>query len=188
MNIKIKDIIGYEGIYKVTEEGKIISLNFGAKNHALSGVQKPLKQIRSSSGYYHVQLYKNGKPSTKLVHKIVAEAFIPNPDNKAEVNHIDGNKANNCASNLEWVTRKENLSHAVETGLKRRSPMLGKTGGKNVLSKPVMQMSTEGKLIKEWASSYDAEKEGGFNQNSIRSCACGFKKTYKGFVWRYAER
>ncbi len=182
-----KDIAGYEGIYKISNQGRVLSLNYGAKNNSLSGKQKTLKLSRSSSGYYHVQLYKQGVPATKLIHILVAQAFIPNPEGKSEINHIDGNKANNAVHNLEWVTRKENLTHAVETGLKRRSPMIGKVGRKNALSKPVVQLSADGTVIKTWDSTYDAQHEGGFNQNSIRSCACGFKKTYRGFVWRYAE-
>ena len=182
-----KDIEGYEGLYKISNMGNVLSLNFGAKNNRLSGKQQLLKISRSSSGYYHVQLWNNGVSSTKLIHILVADAFIPKPSGKTEVNHIDGNKANNTVLNLEWVTPKENLTHAVENGLKRKSPMLGRTGRKNVLSKPVLQIGTDGSIVKKWDSTYDAQQEGGFNQNSIRSCACGFTKTYKGFVWRYAE-
>lgn len=180
-----KDIDGYEGIYKISNYGRILSLNYGAKNHALSGKQRYLKTPRSSSGYHHVQLYKDGKSSTLLVHILVASAFVPNPANKAEVNHIDGNKANNKANNLEWVTRKENLEHAYANGLKRRNPRLGYVGRLNPLSKPVYQLDKNGILIKKWDSSYDAAHEGGFNQNSIRSCAVGNNKTYKGFIWTY---
>lgn len=187
MKEKWKDIEGFEGIYKVSDQGNVLSLNFGAKNHSLSGEQKILSLSKSSSGYYHVQLYKNGVASTKLIHILVADAFLPKPEGKTEINHIDGNKANNAVSNLEWVTHQENLKHAVDTGLKRRSPMIGKTGRKNVLSKPVIQSKPDGTVVKTWDSSFDAQSEGGFNQNSIRSCACGFTKTYKGFVWRYAE-
>lgn len=187
MEEKWLDIVGYEGIYKVSNFGNVLSLNFGPKNNGLSGKTRLLRKSKSSSGYYHVQLYRDGVSSTKLVHILVASAFISNPDKKPEVNHKDGNKENNTVDNLEWVSRKDNLKHAVETGLKSNTPMLGRTGRKNILSKPVLQVDLEGRIIKRWDSSYDAEREGGFNQNSIRSCACGFHKTHKGFVWRYAE-
>ena len=180
-----RDISGCEGLYKISNYGRVMSLNFGARNHVLSGKQRILKQPRSSSGYLHVQLYKDGKSSTKLVHILVASAFIPNADNKREINHIDGNKSNNSINNLEWVTRRENLEHAYNTGLKRRTPRLGYVGRLNPLSKPVYQLDKNGVLVKKWDSSYDAAKEGNYNQNSIRSCACGVKKTYKGYVWAY---
>ena len=182
-----KGIEGYESNYMVSNRGRIMSLNYGAKNIALSGKTKIMKQSLSSSGYYHVQLYKNGRAATKLVHILVAEAFLQNEHGKPEVNHIDGNKANNDVTNLEWVTRKENLTHAVKTGLKRRSPMIGRVGRKNVLSKAVLQIDSFGNVVKKWDSSYDAASEGGFNQNCIRSCACGYHKTHKGYFWRYAE-
>ena len=179
-----KDIPGYEGLYQVSNMGRILSLNYG---HRKSWNKKELKLSRSNSGYYHVQLYKNGIVSTKLIHVLVATVFVENCGNKPEVNHKDGNKKNNCASNLEWVTRKENLKHAVENGLRRRSPMIGIVGAKNKLSKSVCQISKDGVCIKIWESLYDAEKEGGYNRNSIRSCANNYKKTYKGYVWRYCS-
>lgn len=182
-----KDIPQYEGLYKISNLGNVLSLNYGAKNIKLSGKSKLLKQTKSSSGYYHVQLYKNGISTTKLIHILVATAFVKNTESKPEVNHKDGNKANNAAANLEWVTRKENLDHAIATGLKRKSPMIGKCGRNNVLSKKVLQCSVDGFVVKLWDSAYDAAKEGRFNQNSIRSCACGHIKTYKGYIWRYEK-
>lgn len=183
-----KDIEGYEGLYKVSNLGNVLSLNFGARNRILSGIQRTLKGARSSSGYYHVQLYKNGTVSTKLIHILVASAFIPNPNNKLEVNHKDGNKANNAASNLEWATRKENLEHAYNTGLKRRGPRRGFLGRLNPLSKPVYQFDKNNVLIKKWDSSYDAYKGTGYKQDCIRSCAGGYMKTYKGYIWKYTEQ
>ena len=182
-----KDIEGYENIYKISNLGNVLSLNYGAKNHTLSNIKKQLKQSKSSTGYLHVQLYKNGSVSTKLVHLLVANAFLPNTENKSEINHIDGNKNNNSASNLEWVTHKENLNHAIKTGLRSPTPMLGKAGRKNKLSKKVVQLNLDGSFVKIWDSSYDAMHEGGFSQGSIRECASGHKKTHKGYIWKYAE-
>lgn len=90
------------------------------------------KAIKSeSNGYKHIDLYADGKRSIKRVHRLVAEAFIPNPDNKPDVNHIDGNKLNNSVDNLEWVTKSENMQHAFRTGLNKYHPTSGMRGHKN---------------------------------------------------------
>ncbi|HBU8587317.1 TPA: HNH endonuclease, partial [Escherichia coli] len=107
-DVKEKDIPGFEGIYKVTENGDIISCR---KSKKLSHGIKP-------GGYAFVGLYPGGgkRPSYKMVHRIVAEVFIDNPDGKPEVNHKDGNKLNNKVENLEWVTRTENAKHGFDSG------------------------------------------------------------------------
>ena len=104
-----KDIEGYEGLYKVSNHGNIYSCVR----------QKLLKQTKIKN-YSRVQLNK-GKQITSRVHRLVAEAFIPNPEKKPQVNHIDGDKQNNKAENLEWNTSKENINHAHRTGLATNS-------------------------------------------------------------------
>ena len=115
-----KDIEGYEGLYQVSTCGNIKSLAKPRKNgngRSYTQKEKLLKQTFTSTGYKKVELYKDGKRKGFKVHRLVAIAFIPNPDNKPEVNHIDGNKINNNIDNLEWVTSSENSIHAYETGL-----------------------------------------------------------------------
>ena len=115
-----KDIEGYEGLYQVSTCGNIKSLAKSRKNgNGRYYIQKEklLKQSFTTTGYKKVELYKDGKRKSFKVHRLVAIAFIPNPDNKPEVNHIDGNKINNNIDNLEWVTSSENSIHAYETGL-----------------------------------------------------------------------
>ena len=115
-----KDIEGYEGLYQVSTCGNIKSLAKPRKNgngRCYIQKEKLLKQSFTSTGYKKVELYKDGKRKSFKVHRLVAIAFIPNPDNKPEVNHIDGNKINNNIDNLEWVTSSENTIHAYETGL-----------------------------------------------------------------------
>ena len=92
-----KDIEGYEGRYKVSNTGKVYSIT---TNREMA--------TSNNTSYLGVTLYKDGKPKFKLVHRLVAQAFIPNPENKPEVNHIDHNTHNNNIANLEWVTKDEN--------------------------------------------------------------------------------
>ncbi|WP_202980718.1 HNH endonuclease [Alteromonas sp. RKMC-009] len=99
-------IPGYENLYEVSSLGRV------------SNYRKIMKTYSINSGYQAVKLSKDGKKKSFLVHRLIATAFVPNPENKPVVNHIDGNKLNNAASNLEWVTTAENLQHARDTGLK----------------------------------------------------------------------
>ena len=111
----MRKIEGFEN-YLVASSGRVFSL----RNN------KYLKSSPNARGYYLVGLYHKGKMVTKYVHRLVAEAFLCSTDNKAEVNHKDANKANNDKSNLEWVTHKENIHHAIGLGL---SPQLEKANG-----------------------------------------------------------
>ncbi len=113
-----KDIIGYESEYQISSLGRVKSLaRFGKRKF-----DKILKQTVGKRGYFEVQLYKNMSFKCKTIHRLVAEHFIVNPENKREVNHIDANKLNNNISNLEWVTPKENSIHAARSPNVNREP------------------------------------------------------------------
>ena len=112
---------------------------------------------------------------------MVASAFIPNPENKPHINHIDGNKRNNNVSNLEWVTPAENVRHALETGL---SPHVKNNP---VTSKAVAMYSTDGVLIKTFPSSKEAERQTGVLQGNISRCCRGKIKKSGGYIWKYHE-
>ena len=117
-----KDINGYEGCYQVSNLGRIKSLDRMTNNQYGEYFMKGriLKNsIIKEKGYCRVSLNNGNGKISKRVHRLVAEAFIPNPENKPEVNHKDGNKLNNCVSNLEWCTNKENIEHSIRTGLKK---------------------------------------------------------------------
>ena len=117
-----RPVLGFEGLYEVSECGRVFSVDRTIKGKDGTIYSFPAKE---KSRYPHVHLdyfttnlYKNNKRHTKYVHRLVAEAWVPNPHNKKEVNHKDGNRQNNHVSNLEWVTGQENKQHAVCTGLR----------------------------------------------------------------------
>ena len=114
-----KDVVGFEGLYQVSNFGRVKSL---AKKAGKSSRDERIKTpIICCSGYAKVNTCKNNDQKQISIHRLVAEAFIPNPENKPCVNHIDGNKLNNHVDNLEWCTQKENVQHAIEHGLRTHS-------------------------------------------------------------------
>ena len=141
------------------------------------------KAVRDRMGYLTVDLYKNGKRSTKRVNRLVAGAFIPNPDNKPEVNHKDGNRHNNTVSNLEWATKLENVKHAWETGLARPSyGMLGKknpNGGRKGKPFRIVETGEVFGTLKECEA-----KINGDNRH-INDCLKGRQKTHRGYHFEY---
>lgn len=166
------DVLPY-GSYYVARTGEV----FGPKGD----IMKPNK---SNRGYLRLYLTVNGKRQQVSVHRLVALLFCPNPDMKLEVNHIDGNKENNNASNLEWCTRSENEQHARATGLKL--PVIGKYLGKdNKLSKPFVCVET-GKV---YYCLRELWEELGYDKNCCSHIARACKYGYldHGYNWRYYE-
>lgn len=161
-----KNIAGFEG-YQVSNFGRVKSF-YGKK-------ERILKAGLRSNGYLNVILCKNGKMKCFLIHRLVANAFIDNPDNLPVINHIDENKQNNQVSNLEWCTYSYNNSYNDKGK---------KTGAK--LAKKVGQYSKDGKLIKIWPSMIEADRND-FNMGNICSCCQGKRKTHGGFIWQYIE-
>lgn len=157
-----KDIKDYEGHYQVSNLSRVKSIKFGK--------ERILKQhIRG--GYYSVVLSKNGILKIFKVHRLVAQAFIPNPNNYKEVNHKDENKANNVVSNLEWCDRKYNQNYGTRT---------------EKCSKKVYQYTLDGKFVKEWKSTAECGRNG-YNYGNVAACCRGKLKKYKNFIWKYKK-
>lgn len=173
-----KDIGGYEGLYQVSNLGRVKSL-FRYK--------KILKGNVVSGGYIQVQLCKRGKATNYLIHRIVAFAFLNNSDNKPCVNHIDGNKTNNSPDNLEWVTYSENEFHSYNVlGKKPNKTHLGICGGLCYNSKPIFQISSSGNVIKKFESIGEVERILGIRHSNVQMVLKGKRHTAGGYHWKLA--
>lgn len=188
-----KDIKDYEGQYQVSNFGNVKSLNYFVINtkgfrHFHEG--KLMHPYREKYGYMIVCLTKNRKHKNVKVHRLVAEAFIPNPENKPQVNHIDGDKTNNKVENLEWCNNAENITHAYKSGLtyytKGRQDNFEKIKIDN--SVKVIQMDLDGNEIKIWNSMEEAGKHVGVVRSNISECCSGKHRTAGGYRWKYAEK
>lgn len=170
-----KDIKDYEGLYQVSNLGRVKSLNY---RHI--GKERILKPLKAINGYLFVILYKDGKKDIFRVHRLVAETFIPNPENKPEVNHKSENKTDNRVENIEWIWHKDNCNHGTRN--ERVSKKL--TNGK--LSKPVLQFTLDGEFVREWPSTQECGRNG-FIYQKISLCCRGKQKSHKGYKWKYKE-
>lgn len=180
-----EDVKGYEGLYKVSNLGRIKAINKYYRH-----TEKNLKQITRKDGYKQIGLFKNGIGKNFYVHKLVAEAFLDKnnfkymPDEnrvqidlkKLQVNHKDENKTNNCIENLEWCTIKYNNNYGTLIERQRKA--------KNRV-KGVIQLKLDGSYINKFYSISEASRETGVTRTSIGECCRGERKQTGGYKWKY---
>lgn len=169
---KIKDFPNYY----ITDVGDVFSRIIEKHNNP-TGRIKRMKLMKNKWGYLQVGLHKNNHYFSKAVHRFVAQVFIPNPENKPQVNHIDGNKTNNHIENLEWVTASENIRHKFEV-LKYKTP--------GAPSRKIVQLKNN-KVIAEYDGACDAHRRTGINQSNITSCCRGIRNNAGQYQWRYKQ-
>lgn len=160
-----KDIKGYEGLYRISNWGRVFSTH----------TNRVIKN-RLTGRYLQVSLSKNGKITQPLVHRLVAEAFIPNTDNLPQVNHKDEDKTNNRVDNLEWCSCEYNNNYGTHC------QRISKTK-----SIEVEQWSLDGELIKVWSSQQEIKRILGFHQSNISKCCNGERHTAHDFVWKWKQ-
>lgn len=171
---EVKDYPNYE----ISNFGRVKALKFYSNVHKkYYDRELILKEKTNRFGYKFVSLGcgKRGNRKNVMIHRLVAQAFIHNSNNYKEINHIDGNKANNNVNNLEWCTRSENMKHAYKIGLRRGIP-----------TKEVIQLA-DGKIIKRWASISEIKNTLNLDYSSIYQCCNNKRNKCGGFQWRYLK-
>lgn len=177
-----KDIEGYEGLYQVSNLGNVRSLDRAIDScyNSKQSIKGKVKiQELKNNGYMRVTLCKDGKCKHYHVHRLVAEAFIPNPDNLPFCNHMDEDKTNNKSSNLEWCDAKYNQNYGT-----CRQRIREKQINDPKRSKKVYQYTMDGQLVKIWESTKECERNG-YSSGCISLCCLGKQKQHQGFYWLY---
>jgi hypothetical protein len=178
-----KDVVGYEGHYMVSSFGRIVSLGRYVRFYAHTKMIEPCikQQHMGKNGYFSVTFKKNGNKKCVSVHRIVAIAFIPNPNNYPCIDHKNDNQTDNRACNLQWCTHKMNNSkehHRIAESLSQRGKKLPS------IRKPIVQLNTNGDLIQIFPSMTDADLSG-FQHSAIHRVIHNKLKTHRGFKWMY---
>lgn len=191
-----KDIKGYEGLYQISNLGRVKSVErvITCKNGMKHKVKEKIKkQILQNTGYYGVNLSKESKPDLKLIHRLIMEAFVPNPDNHPYVNHIDGDKTNNSLDNLEWCTPSQNNKHAWSTGLRKVTQNIRDNCSKISKLKTGKRLHSHDRKVlcittgEIFDSPVDAENKYGIRNGYVGKVARGYQKTTKGMKFKYID-
>ena len=179
-----KPVVGWEGLYEVSNLGNVRSVDRTIERKGYSVQNRNGKNIyqRTQYGYKRVKLCKGGVNKSKMVHRLVAEAFIPNPQSLPFINHKDEVRGNNRVENLEWCTRLYNMRYGNCIKNIRNSHI-----NNPKLSKPVAKCDLDGKILETYPSQAEAARKNGLFQSRISNCCIGKKKcvTHGGFKWKY---
>ena len=177
-----RDVVGYEGKYQVSNLGNVRSIDrtfINACGVIVTRKGSILKPRFNRCGYMRVTMHKDGKVNTEVIHRCVAEAFIPNNKNLPQVNHKDGNKRNNSVSNLEWCTASENMHHAAQKGLRNNALEYAKSKRKAVIA---TNIETGEKTL--YKSVHEAEKVFGRHVTNVLS---GLRNKTKGHTFKFVN-
>lgn len=169
-----KKVEGFEGFYEVSNFGNVRSLNY----HNW-GIVKNLTPVVDRYGYERVCLTKNGKQFNRLVHRLVATAFVENPNDLPQINHLNEIKTDNRVVNLEWCSAKENTNHGTRNQRMSQSK-------KNKNCKAVVQMDMNGNEIRKWVSFMEVNRVLGYDVGFLARCCKGRSKSAYGYMWCYA--
>lgn len=164
-----RDVNGYEGLYQISNLGRVKSLK--RKNKYKHNEEIIMKELFDGN-YLFIRLSKNSKKKNFLIHRLVAEAFIKEIKGKEYVNHKNGIKTDNRVENLEWVTASENTIHAIKNGLKR------------LPNKKIIQIDNN-KIVKHWNSIKEASETLGINRANIGACCRNERKRAGNYIWKY---
>ena len=191
-NEQWKSIDGYVGIYEVSNLGRVRGVDrvYMRKNgspYRKKGVV--IKPSVSNSGYLFVALRNNNTRRNFYVHRLVASAFISNPNNEKEIDHINGVKTDNRAENLRWCSRSGNLTNPLCVARRsgENSFLFGKTGATSFRSRAIDQYSIDGNFIRRWDSLAQAYEECKYDRGLLINTCKGRRKEAYGYIWKYAE-
>jgi hypothetical protein len=171
-----RDIVGFEGLYKVSTKGDVY--NMVARRYMITHL--------TEKGYQFVCLFKGGVQRNCKVHRLVLEAFVFNPCNKSQSNHKDGCKINNDIENLEWATNSENQLHRHRV-LGQKGGMLGKIGRLSKLSTPVNKYAQSGEFLEQYEGMMDAQRKTGIPNTNISKACHGERRIAGGFIWKFQD-
>ena len=176
-----RDIKGFEGKYMVSNMGRVKSLNYRR-----TGKEGIMKGVADGHGYLYVKLCKDGKDKKCWINRLVAQAFLENPNNLPEVNHKDEDKTNNCVENLEYCSKSYNINYGTRN--KKAGKRISEKNTNNPkLSKPVIGINKVSGLILEFPSAMEAERCTGINNGNITKCCKGKVNSAGGHIWFYAD-
>jgi len=191
-----RDIPGFEGIYQISNTGKVLSLNYRNRGYA-----KELTPKINNKGYLWVQLFKNKKSINAQMHRLVATVFVDNPNGFPIINHKDENPFNNSSDNLEWCTRKYNYDYSFEkhgqawiekikqnlpkSEKKRKRTSKPYAAPKKDFKRVIQRNQTNGTVIKVHNNIATIVREYGYNNTSIKECCLGKRHTAYGYKWEF---